>query len=261
MNPPKITIVTPSYQQSAFLERTIKSVLDQEYPNLEYLVFDGGSTDGSVDIIERYADRINHWQSEKDNGQSDAINKGLKRAAGDIIGWLNSDDTMTPGSLDRIARAYVDHPDVDLVYGHTCHINADDRIIRRLVALPTDDDELIHRNRNVFAQPGTTWRKSLQDRIGLLDESLHYTMDCDFWIRAAKAGKLLAIPHHLANLRVHGETKSTGFVERFTAEQEKLDERYGKEDRSRPAKRRYRIRRMFRLATNPRAIAFRLGQE
>ena len=244
---PSITIVTPSFQQARFLERTIQSIIGQNYPRLEYLIFDGGSTDGSVEIIKKYADRINFWVSEKDDGQSDAINKGLSRATGEIVGWINSDDTMAPGSLEAIGTYYRAHQDAEFLYGHLNLIDADDHIIRRLFAVQTNAHELIYFNRNLFSQPGTTWRRRLQERIGLLDRSLHYTMDCDLYIRAAKATPLHFIPRRLANLRIHGDTKTKLMKPRFDAEHKLLDERYGARSTNRIVKQFFNLRRRMRI--------------
>ncbi len=223
---PRLTLVTPSYQQAPFLERTIQSVLGQDYPNLEYIVLDGGSTDGSVDIIRRYQDRLAYWCSEPDRGQAEAINKGLRRATGEIIGWLNSDDTLAPGALRFIAAEYDRHPEADLLYGHTCLIDEQDRVVRRLCAVPTTAVELVRYNMNVWSQPGTTWRRRLHERIGYLDESLHYGMDCDFWIRAALHGNVRFTPRHLGNLRGHAGTKSVSQQSKFTGEYATLRARY-----------------------------------
>lgn len=256
---PKITIVTPSFRQARFLERTIRSVLDQGYPKLEYMIFDGGSTDGSADIIRRYESRLARWASEKDNGQSDAINRGLRAATGDVVGWLNSDDTLAPRALWRIAECYARRPDVDLVYGHTCLIDADDRVLRRLVAVPTTLADLVRYNRNVWSQPGTTWRKSLQDRIGLLDESLHFTMDNDYWIRAAGAGKIHCLPYHLANLRVHEGTKTAAQAERFEGEHQLMDRRHGAEQRTGWGRRWFNVRRRMRMLASPATLRYVMG--
>lgn len=259
---PRITIVTPSYQQAAFLERTIGSVLDQQYPNLEFMVFDGGSTDGSVDIIQRYADRLAYWCSEPDQGQAAAINKGLRRATGEIVGWLNSDDTLAPGALHFIAAEYNRRPEVDLLYGHTCLIDAQDRVVRRLCAVPTTAVELVRYNMNVWSQPGTTWRRQLHERIGYLDESLHYGMDCDFWIRAALHGKVHFTPRHLANLRGHPGTKSERCQVKLQVEYAQVHARY--DAVAKPANPTgqilWRIRRAVRILGSPKSLAYRFAR-
>jgi glycosyltransferase involved in cell wall biosynthesis len=258
---PSITIVTPSFRQARYLERTILSVLGQNYPKLEYFVLDGGSTDGSVDIIKKYADRIAFWVSEKDGGQSAAINKGLKRATGDIVGWLNSDDTLAPGSLHRIGTYYQQHPEVDLLYGHTCLIDSEDNVSRRLVAIPTNAHELITYTHDIWSQPGTTWRRKLHERLGYLDESLHCMMDGDWWIRSALNARIGFTPHHLANLRIHSETKtsSPALAAKWAAEQDELDRRYGKMIRSGLKRKWFYARRALRILRDPRNWLYRLG--
>lgn len=254
---PRITLITPSFNQARFLERTITSILNQNYPDLKYIIVDGGSTDGSVEIIRKYETQLAWWVSEKDNGQAHAINKGLKHATGEIIGWLNSDDTLAPGALQRIAQAYQAHPEIDLLYGHTCMINENDQVIRRLCAVPTNAYELIHFNPNIFSQPGTTWRMRLHERIGYLDESLHCTMDCDFWIRAAKAGVIHFIPIHLGNLRTYPQTKSYLLRKSFMEEQKLLDKRYGGEETSQFQKWFFAVRRSLRICASPKTLAYR----
>ena len=256
---PRITIVTPSYQQASFLERTIESVLSQGYPNLEYMIFDGGSTDGSVEIIKRYANKLACWDSEPDGGQSAAINKGLRQASGEILGWLNSDDTLAKRSLWKIGEFYARHPEVDLLYGHTHVIDADDRVLRRLISVPTCAKELIHYTRDIWSQPGTTWRRRLQERIGLLDESLHYAMDGDFWIRAAMNGRICCFPTHLANLRKHSLTKSRTAEGKFREEHRELDSRYGPMIRQGFAFWMFSFRRKARIILQPRNWAYKMG--
>ena len=259
VNLPKISIVTCSYQQARFLERTIRSVLDQGYPNLEFIVIDGASTDGSVEIIKKYADRLAYWISEPDNGQAGAINKGLKRATGQIVGWLNSDDTLAPGSLMRIGRYFASHPRVDLLYGHVFRIDADDRILRRLGAVQTSAHELINLNRNIFAQPGTTWRRRIHDRIGYLDESLHLTLDADWWIRVARQYRIKCIPYHLANLRVYPETKSLTMESQSAKLQAELDARYGAVPQSKWRVKLFHLRRYARIIRQPRNWLYLCG--
>ncbi len=223
------------------------------------MVIDGGSTDGSVEIIRRFEERLAWWSSEPDNGQSDAINKGLSRATGDIVGWLNSDDTLAPGALHMIARAFAARPDADLIYGNTALINSDDRVLSRNVAVQVGPWSLIRLNRNVWCQPGTTWRRTLQDRIGLLDESLHFAMDCDFWIRAALKSKILFMPFHLANLRLHGATKSATQTDRFLADLQEIDRRYGQEYRNCLGRMAFRLMKAVRVVANPFNLLYVFG--
>jgi len=248
---PWISIVTPSFQQARFLERTIQSVIDQGYPRLEYLVLDGGSTDGSLDVIRKYEDRLDFWSSEADRGQAHAINKGFRQAKGELLGWLNSDDTLAPGALLEIGRLFLSHPHVDLVYGHTFLINEADRVVGRRLAVPTNLRELIQYNRNMWSQPGTFWRRRLYELTGPLDESLHYAFDCDFWIRAASTGTICCLPHHLANLRIHAGTKSATKRSLFLEEHQQLDQRYGSEFRTGVRHSWFRLRRRIRVLRRP----------
>jgi len=255
-NLPKISIVTCSYQQAPFLERTLRSILDQDYPNLEFIVIDGGSTDGSVDIIRKYQDRFAFWVSEKDNGQSSAINRGLKLATGDIVGWINSDDTYAPRSLARIGEYYAAHPDVDLLYGHTCVIDDHDKVIRRLLAVPTTAYEISHYNRNLFSQPGTTWRRKLHERLGYLDESLHFVMDSDWWMRAAQSANIRFTPQHLGNLRTYATTKSRS--QNWDSDYAEFQRRYGVEFDGWRQKW-FKLRRYGRILRDPRNWLFAAG--
>jgi glycosyltransferase involved in cell wall biosynthesis len=254
---PKISIITCSFQQAKFLERTILSVIDQNYPHLEYIVLDGGSTDGSVEIIRKYERHLAFWTTEKDGGQSAAINRGLKMATGDIVGWLNSDDTLAAKSLGRIGNFYATRPRAELLYGHTWQIDEHDRVLRRLVSVPTSASELIFFNRNIICQPGTTWRRRLHEQLGYLDESLHLLMDNDWWIRVAKVAKLHCVPWHLGNLRMHADTKtSTRNSER---ELRVLADRHGTEFQGGWRRNVFNLRRQFRVLREPRNWAYRLG--
>jgi glycosyltransferase involved in cell wall biosynthesis len=256
---PRISLVTPSYQQAEYLERTIRSVLDQGYPNLEYRVQDGGSTDGSVDIIRKYEKQLTSWTSAKDGGQTEAINAGLRSASGDIVGWLNSDDTLAPRALWRIAEYYQKNPGVDLLYGHTWQIDANDAVLTRLVSVPTSADELIHFTPNVFSQPGTTWRRRVHERIGYLDESLNYVMDCDFWIRAAQQCRLHCLPVHLGNLRIYANTKTASQRGPMKSEMDALADKYRDRRPSSLEQRLFRLRRQLRIVSEPRNWPYRLG--
>lgn len=202
----KISIVTPSYNQANYLEQTINSVVSQEYPNLEYMVVDGGSTDGSVAIIERYAKHLAWWVSEKDRGQSHGINKGLARATGDIVGWLNSDDYYEPNALHTVAHYFKENPTIDLIYFDVRNFGI--RGVKVHSAANDIPPELIL-TKVCLHQPGVFWRKSAMDRVGLLNEELHYVMDFEYWIRFFLNGKIKHIPQVVANFRVHNEAKTS----------------------------------------------------
>lgn len=201
----KISIVTPSYNQGNFIEETILSVVNQPYPNKEYFIFDGGSNDDTVEVLSKYDQQIDHWISENDNGQSHAINKGLKMMTGDIVGWLNSDDYYHPDAFTKIIDGFKNNPDSDLIYFNVRNFsNSGSTIHRHQAHYP----EELFLTKVCLHQPGVFWRKSLMERIGYLDESLHYVMDFDYWIRAYLNSKLFFIPKVVANFRLHENSKT-----------------------------------------------------
>ena len=207
MSGPLISVVTPSFNQAAFIEDTLRSVLAQDYANTEYLVIDGGSTDGSVEIIRRYASRISYWVSEKDRGQSHAINKGFARARGDVLAWLNSDDTYLPGTLSSVARCFAERPDVDLVYGDYIYIDPEGRTLfrRRLFDSMSYETLLYH---DYLGQPAVFFRRSLLDKVGPVDEQLYYHMDWDLFLRMWKVCQPLHLRAPLATSRLVPTAKS-----------------------------------------------------
>lgn len=203
---PKISIVTPSYNQAHFLERTILSVLNQNYPNLEYIIVDGGSTDGSIDIIEKYGKYLAYWTSEPDNGQSDAINKGFAASTGGILAWLNSDDTYLPNALHSVGSLFAKHPDVDMLYGRCNVIDSNERILRETKTLPFDLSDYVY---GLFTLPqqAAFWRKGIFLRAGPLNVENHTCMDYELWIDFAKKGANIVYTHRfLANFRVHPQS-------------------------------------------------------
>jgi glycosyltransferase involved in cell wall biosynthesis len=213
---PKVSIVTPSYNQGQYLEETIKSVLNQNYPNLEYIIIDGGSSDNSVDIIKKYAAKhpFIQWVSEKDRGQSHAINKGFKKSTGNIVAWLNSDDVYESNAIFNQVDMLINNPDVMLVYGDAIIEDEVTGIKEKFKsAEPFDYYRLIHVN-HMIMQPTTFWRRELFDKIGHLDESLNFTMDWEFWIRTGKNHKILYNPITIARAKDYKTTKtfSGGFT-------------------------------------------------
>ncbi len=204
---PLVSIVTPSFNQAQFLEETIRSVLDQDYPNLEYWIIDGGSIDGSLEIIQRYASRLAGWVSEPDRGQTDAINKGFGRARGEILAWLNSDDTYQPGAVSEAVNNLIQHPDVGLVYGDANLIDEQGQTLGSFPAAQTDYDRL-RRGYVHIPQQSAFFRASLWRQVGLLDPSFYFAMDYDLWVRLAKVSRLLYVPRRWANFRLHASGKS-----------------------------------------------------
>lgn len=203
---PLVSVITPSYNQGQFIKETIDSVLSQDYPNVEYIVIDGGSTDETVDILRSYGDRIK-WVSEKDDGQADAVDKGLKIATGEIIGWLNSDDTYTEGAI-RTAVDYLEsRPDTDMVYGEGWYMDKDSVITGRYNTEKYSKSRLAETC--FICQPSAFFRKSLVDRAGGLDASLHLCMDYELWMRFANFGKISYIPEYLACSRMYAENKTS----------------------------------------------------
>jgi glycosyltransferase involved in cell wall biosynthesis len=205
---PLLSIVTPSYNQGPFLEAAIRSVLDQDYPRLEYLVIDGGSTDGSVDIIHNYADRLAWWVSERDRGQASAVNRGLARATGDIIGWLNSDDVYLPGCFDAVVDAFRRNPSVDVVYGDFDYIDRDGNLLLHKKEIPIDLSIMLF-GRSHVCQPTVFLRRSVIECVGPLDERLHYSLDWDWFWRIGTAGHTFhQVRRPLAGYRWQADSKS-----------------------------------------------------
>jgi glycosyltransferase involved in cell wall biosynthesis len=205
---PVISIVTPSFNHAAFLERTIQSVLGQGYAQLQYVVQDGGSTDGTRTILNRYRRRLAHCESRRDKGQTNAINLGFRHANGDILAYLNSDDVLLPGALAYVARYFLDHPRVDVIYSHRVIIDEDDQEVGRWI-LPFHDNRVLSWN-DYVPQETLFWRQRIWERIGgQLDETFQFAMDWDLLIRFRDAGARFArVPRFLAAFRVHPRQKT-----------------------------------------------------
>lgn len=217
--PVSISIITPSYNQASYLDETMRSVLDQLYPGLEYFVVDGGSTDQSADVIRKYSDRLAWWVSERDKGQTDALNKGFHRATGDVVGYLNSDDLLEPGALAIVARAFED-PDVQWFGGGCVYIDENGvELTRYTPKAPSRPGDFFRGGAQRIWQPSTFWRRSLFDRIGLPDPSLHYIMDFEFWLRLTVNGVVMhTTDAPLSRFRVHSTSKTETSGEKFLAE-------------------------------------------
>lgn len=208
MNYPKISIVTPSFNQAVFIERTILSVINQKYPNLEYIIIDGGSTDGSIEIIKKYEKYLTYWVSEKDKGQSDALNKGFSKASGEIFAYLNSDDIYLPNTLSIIAQKFQENEIIDIIYGHAILIDADENKIGLCVALPYKLKE--HLN-GVFSIPqqSSFWRKKVYEKVGGFNLENHSCMDAEFFALASVYDfRFKDINQILAGFRIHASSKT-----------------------------------------------------
>ena len=204
----KVSVVTPSFNQARFIERTLDSVRHQVGAEVEHLVFDGGSGDGTVDILGRCGPGV-AWTSARDDGQADAVNQGFRAATGDVIGWLNSDDVYRPGAIARVVEYFAGHPDVDVVYGKADLIDADDHA---LGSYPTEPWNL-ERLKDVcyICQPALFMRREVVRRHGALDGRLHYCMDYEYWLRLGRAGVRFAyLPETLAASRMYETNKTLG---------------------------------------------------
>jgi glycosyltransferase involved in cell wall biosynthesis len=216
--PPRISVITPSYNQGRFLGDCIASVVRQSYPDLEYIIIDGGSTDDSVSIIQHHQDQIMFWVSEPDEGQSDAINKGLRKATGDIVAWLNADDYYLPGAFATVAGAYQAHPEASFYFGDGLRVDESGKPISGFFP----DGKVIFSHAalvfglNYILQPATFIRRIHLVEINYLDSRLHYGMDTDLWIRLAELAPPSPISNQLAASREYGSTKtSTGSFQRI----------------------------------------------
>jgi glycosyltransferase involved in cell wall biosynthesis len=216
---PKISIVTPSYNQEEFIEAALRSVILQEYPNLEYIVIDGASDDGSVEVIEQYESWIDHWASEPDRGQSHALNKGFRQATGQIFGWVNSDDLLRPGALRSVARAYRRDPDAVAWVGKCLEVESDRTPIREIAPRNLGKESMGDWWRDGrFFQPSCFFDASTFREAGGLDERLHYAMDVDLWVRLAEHGEFVALDDFLSEARMYSGIKTWEAPYRVEAE-------------------------------------------
>lgn len=203
----KVSIITPSYNQGKYIKRTIESVLSQNIDDLEYIVMDGGSTDETVDILKSYGEKI-IWKSEKDKGQTDAVNKGISMASGEIIGWLNSDDIYYPGAVDAVLQVFYEHPEINVVYGNANHIREDDSFLEEYYT----EDFNYERLKEVcfICQPSLFFRKKIVEKYGYLDDKLQYCMDYDYWLRLGKGENFFRLPVLIAGSRLYDDNKTLG---------------------------------------------------
>ena len=225
----RFSVIMPSFNQAQFIERSLISVINQEYEGVEFIVMDGGSQDGTREILERYAKHLAVWRSEPDDGQSDALNRGFQCATGDICGWLNSDDLYLPGALHHVAQIFATYPDVEVVYGDWLTIDESDRIIEHCPALPPSLNRLVTEGFFCNAQ-AMFWRRSLHERIGALDIGLHYTMDFDLMLRMLQVAGTRAFfrtRRPLGCFRLQSEQKTGSSHDRGAEEHRRIIQRAG----------------------------------
>ncbi len=204
---PLVSIITPSFNQSRYVEATINSVLSQDYPNIEYMIVDGGSQDRTVEIVKKYENKLAWWVSEKDKGQTDAINKGFARAKGEILAWLNSDDTYEPGAISAAVKYLQEHPEAGMVYGDCNFINEDGRVIGKFGAAQTNQ-KLLRQGYVHIPQQTMFFRAELWKQVGPLDPSFYFAMDYDLWTRISARAELKYVPQTWANFRLHTTGKT-----------------------------------------------------
>ena len=231
----RISVVTPSYNQVEFLGQTIGSVLAQREQIHEYIVIDGGSTDGSADLIRRYAEQggIDYWHSRKDRGQADAIAQGFDRATGDVICWLNSDDVFLPAALAKVRAAFERHPDWEVLTAYHVRIDEHSRILHHH-RIPAEGPRMARWGVHHVAQPGCFFRKSLYQRVGGISQELHCLLDTELWYRMFDAGaKWGHLPEYVAAFRIHPASKGQAWTEKYAAENAAMDRQYARYRRRR----------------------------
>ncbi|ARP95093.1 glycosyl transferase [Bordetella genomosp. 13] len=216
---PKLTVVTPSYNQARFLERTILSVLNQGYPDLEYIIMDGGSTDGSVEIIRKYEAHLAHWESTRDRGQSHAINKGFEMATGEYLAWQNSDDLYCPGALVKLGRAALRERSATLISGNMYIADSENRIFRQVSYTPMSRADLTAICASIPNQVAIFRRDALL-RHGLLDEGMRYCMDLELWSRLLRDGPNVVVPEARGVYTAHAETKTSTMLDVLDSERD-----------------------------------------
>ncbi len=231
---PKISIITPSYNQGKYLEQTILSVTNQNYPNLEYIIMDGGSSDDSVKIIKKHSNELAYWESKKDNGQADAINKGLSKCTGEIICWLNSDDVLMKGALENIAQKFKTINEPAIVSGNYRTIDLNGVVIWQpkseidnLYVSNYSELDLLKCWRNTLPQPSTFWNRAAFEKMRLLNANFHFAMDLEYWLRAINMGiKIYKTNNIYSSFRIHSESKSSTLEIKLKEELKSLQKTY-----------------------------------
>jgi len=225
VNLPRLSIVIPTYQQGEYIERTLRSIVSQNYPQLQLIVIDGGSTDQTGEIIERYRGHIAIYISEKDDGQSDAIRKGFDLASGDIITWMNSDDTYTEEALLNIGKFFASNPSVRFAYGNRDIINENDQVIGRR-RQPDFHPRIMRYCHMIVPQVAAFWQRSLYLEAGGVDASLRFCMDFDLFVKMALISPPAHLPIVLGNFRIHGDSKTSNLENVRLAEDQIVQKRY-----------------------------------
>ena len=220
MNEVKVTIITPSYNQGDYIERTILSVLNQSYKAIEYIIFDSCSTDNTMNIVNKYKDKLKVFV-EKDKGQTDAINKGFRMASGDIIGWINSDDELLPDCVEKVVNAFKSNENIGIVYGDTILIDQNNNKIGDAKCPNINLNKLLNTNSSVI-QPGSFYKKDLVQKVGYLNDKLSYVMDFDLWIKLLKISNAYYIPQYLSEFRFHDSSKTQSAYLKFLPEKIKI---------------------------------------
>jgi glycosyltransferase involved in cell wall biosynthesis len=211
-----VSIITPSYNQALYLEKTIQSVLEQDYPRIEYIVVDGASTDDSFEIIRKYNDHLAYWISEKDSGQAEAINKGFARAKGEIIGWLNSDDYYLPNTVSAVVKCFEENPDVVMLYGDMLAVDGQGKTLNVLKYKQLSLQDLLCFQ--IIGQPSVFFRRSALKKAGWLEPSFHFMLDHHLWIRLAEQGRILHVPQLWSAARYHPQAKNRARAAEFGRE-------------------------------------------
>ena len=250
---PLVSIVTPSYNQAQFLEETIQSVLDQDYEPIEYVVVDDGSTDGSVEIVERYADRLAWWTAQENRGQVPAVNRGFRHATGEYMAYLNSDDTLLPGAVSRMTGELESDPGLLLVYGDARYTDESSQVTGYLPSREFDVATMVRSADNHVVQPSTMWRREAWERFGPFDERGWYFFDFEFFLQFPPE-RVRRIPEPLSTYRIHAEAKSTGaFATRLARDHARLADAFFTSERLPATARRY--------VREGRSSAYLLGAE